>query len=105
MARKTTDIVQVKLRVPEWLRREVLQAADKSGRSLNGELVHLIQEGLEKPKYAALIKGAIEKASVAAAQQTLEVSRGGQLPTLSGREEEGDKRPATSADVVNDPGN
>jgi hypothetical protein len=63
MTRKTTDIVQVKLRVPEWLRREVLRAADKSGRSLNGELVHLIQEGLAKPKNAALIKEAVEKSS------------------------------------------
>ena len=48
-ARKTTDLVQVKLRIPEWLRRQVLAEAKKSGRSLNGELAHLIEEGLIKP--------------------------------------------------------
>jgi hypothetical protein len=71
MARKITDIVQVKLRIPEWLRREVLLAAKKSGRSLNGELSHLIEEGLAKPEYESLIKGAVETASVAAATRTM----------------------------------
>jgi hypothetical protein len=72
MARKFTDIVQVKLRIPEWLRRKVLQAADKSGRSLNGELFHLIEEGLARPEYEALIKCAADAASVAAATRIME---------------------------------
>jgi hypothetical protein len=66
-ARKTTDLVQVKLRIPEWLRRQVLAEAKKSGRSLNGELAHLIEEGLTKPRYESLITKAAEVASVEAA--------------------------------------
>ena len=66
-ARKTTDLVQVKLRIPEWLRRQVLAEAKKSGRSLNGELAHLIEEGLIKPRYESLITKAAEVASVEAA--------------------------------------
>jgi hypothetical protein len=65
--RKTTDLVQVKLRIPEWLRRQVLAEAKKSGRSLNGELAHLIEEGLIKPRYESLITKAAEVASVEAA--------------------------------------
>jgi hypothetical protein len=46
MARKPTQIVQLKLRIQEKLRREVEQRAKKSGRSLNGELVALIEEAI-----------------------------------------------------------
>ena len=58
-----TDLVQVKLRIPEWLRRQVLAGAKKSGRSLNGELSHLIEEGLLKPEYGKLITTAAEVAA------------------------------------------
>jgi hypothetical protein len=67
MARKSTDLVQVKLRIPEFVRRQVLAEAKKSGRSLNGELSHLIEEGLAKPIYKLLITKAAEVASVEAA--------------------------------------
>ena len=46
MAHKIDDIVQVKLRIPERVRRQVLAAANKSGRSLNTELNRLIGLGL-----------------------------------------------------------
>jgi hypothetical protein len=71
MARKPTDTVQVNLRVPEWLRLDVLRRSKKSGRSFNGELIHLIQEGMAKPKNAALIKEAVDKASVATASRAM----------------------------------
>ena len=62
MARKPNDTVQVNLRVPEWLRLDVLRRSEKSGRSFNGELTRLIQEGMARPKTAALINAAVEKA-------------------------------------------
>jgi hypothetical protein len=42
--RKSTDIVQLKLRLPESLRRNIERNARKSGRSLNGEMVHQLQK-------------------------------------------------------------
>jgi len=47
LTRKPTQIVQIKLRLQERLRREVEKLAKKSGRSLNGELVALIELALE----------------------------------------------------------
>ena len=72
-ARKSTDIVQVKLRLPERLRREILLMAKKSGRSLNGELVRLIEAGMAKPRHKSLIKSAAEAApaSVTAVNKVL----------------------------------
>jgi hypothetical protein len=69
MARKITDIVQVKLRIPEWLRRQVLAEAKKSGRSLNGELARLIEKGLVKPEYESLIMKAADIASIKATSE------------------------------------
>jgi hypothetical protein len=42
-ARKPTDTVQYKLRLPDDLGRQIKRLAGKSGRSLNGEMVHLLQ--------------------------------------------------------------
>jgi hypothetical protein len=46
MPRKPTQIVQLKLRIQERLRREVEKRAKKSGRSLNAELVTLIEAAI-----------------------------------------------------------
>jgi Arc-like DNA binding domain len=62
MTRKPNDTVQVNLRVPEWLRLDVLRRSEKSGRSFNGELIHLIEEGMAKPQTAALIDESVDKA-------------------------------------------
>jgi hypothetical protein len=67
-----TVLVQVKLRITEGLRRQVLATAKKSGRSLNGELNYLIEQGLAKPEYEALIKSAAESAAIAAASRMAE---------------------------------
>jgi hypothetical protein len=72
-SRKPTDTVQVNLRLPEWLRLNVLRRSEKSGRSFNGELIHLIHEGMAKPKNAALIKEAADKASVSATSRVAEM--------------------------------
>jgi hypothetical protein len=47
MARKPTQIVQIKLRLPERLRREVEKLAKQSGRSLNGQLVFIIEDAIQ----------------------------------------------------------
>jgi hypothetical protein len=60
MTRKTAELVQVKLRMPEYLRRQVVAAAKKSGRSISGEFSRLVEEGLEKPEREALAKGAAQ---------------------------------------------
>jgi Arc-like DNA binding domain len=46
MARKPTQIVQLKLRIQEKLRREVEQRAKKSRRSLNSELVAMLETAI-----------------------------------------------------------
>jgi hypothetical protein len=73
MARESTDMVQVKIRIPERLRVEVLMAAQASGRSLNGELSHLIEEGLARRDTDALIKSAVLAASGATAARIQEL--------------------------------
>ena len=39
MARKPTDTVNLRLRLPEGLRKELAARADKANRSLNGEIL------------------------------------------------------------------
>jgi DNA-binding FrmR family transcriptional regulator len=46
-ARKPTDIVNLKLRFREELRRRLDKEAKKSGRSLNGEIVARLERSLE----------------------------------------------------------
>jgi hypothetical protein len=47
MVRKPTKIVQLKLRIREELRREVAKKAKKAGRTLNGQLVKMIEDANE----------------------------------------------------------
>jgi hypothetical protein len=81
MARKSAELVQVKLRMPEYLRRQVLAAAKKSGRSLSGEINYLIEEGLIKPEYEKLIRTAAETASIESATRMTEAIKGALAPT------------------------
>jgi plasmid stability protein len=43
MARKPTDTVQLKLRFPEALRRRLEREANKHGRSLNSEILAILE--------------------------------------------------------------
>jgi hypothetical protein len=43
MPRKPTQVVQLKLRIPESLRRSVEKKAKEAGRTLNGQLVKMIE--------------------------------------------------------------
>lgn len=46
VARKPTETTQYKLRLPDELGRQVKRLATKSGRSLNGEIVHLLENAV-----------------------------------------------------------
>ena len=51
--RRKTDIVQVNLRLREELRQQLAAAADKSGRSLNQELVLRLSYVAAQPRSPA----------------------------------------------------
>jgi hypothetical protein len=63
------DTSQVKFRMPERIRRQVLAAAKKSGRPLSAELNHLIELGLSNPGDPSLITKVAEVAAAEAAEK------------------------------------
>jgi hypothetical protein len=46
VARKPTDIVQLKLRFPESLRRQLEREAARNHRSMNTEIIHRLEESI-----------------------------------------------------------
>lgn len=56
MARRPSEIVQLKLRFPEALRRLLNQAAKDNKRSMNGEIVSRLQESFLRQNLAALMR-------------------------------------------------
>jgi hypothetical protein len=48
VARKPTDIVQLKLRFPESLRRQLEREAARNHRSMNTEIIHRLGESIEE---------------------------------------------------------
>jgi Arc-like DNA binding domain len=59
VARKPTDIVHLKLRFPESLRRKLEREAARSHRSMNTEIIHRLEESIEE----TIADRAAEKAS------------------------------------------
>lgn len=51
--------------------QEILDEAKKSGRSLNGELVHTIEQSLIQTKYMKTIKGVADAAALFAVDYAL----------------------------------
>jgi hypothetical protein len=49
---KSFDVVQLKLRFYEALRRRIELAADRSGRSMNAEIVHRLEQSFHKDEQA-----------------------------------------------------
>jgi Arc-like DNA binding domain len=82
MARKKRQPAQIKIRLPEALRRSLEREADKNGRTLNGEIVHRLTQPFVEADREALIETAVgralakqraaEKAGAAAAQADFE---------------------------------
>jgi hypothetical protein len=59
MPRHLTDVVQVKLRIPEFLRRSIEKKAKKAGLTMNGQLVNMLLTA-DKEDRDALIIGIFE---------------------------------------------
>jgi len=50
MARKPSDVIQIKIRVREDLRRQLEQAANKADRSINSEMASRLANSFNLPK-------------------------------------------------------
>jgi hypothetical protein len=51
MARKLTDIINLKLRLSEALRRRLEKAAERNDRSMNAEIIHRLETSFEPPPF------------------------------------------------------
>jgi Arc-like DNA binding domain len=57
MARKPSDVIQIKIRVREDLRRRLEQAANKAGRSINSEMASRLADSFNLPKLNEITAG------------------------------------------------
>jgi plasmid stability protein len=90
MARKKTDIVQLKLRFPEALRRQLEREAKRHGRSLNAEIVsilsHKFLDADEIQKRArAMLADILGEGVVAGLEQGIGRPKVGPMPSVVSR--------------------
>jgi len=57
MARKPSDVIQIKIRVREDLRRRLEQAANKADRSINSEMASRLADSFNMPKLNEISTG------------------------------------------------
>ena len=57
MARKPSDVIQIKIRVREDLRRRLEQAANKADRSINSEMASRLADSFNLPKINEITAG------------------------------------------------
>jgi len=57
MARKPSDVIQIKIRVREDLRRRLEQAANKADRSINSEMASRLADSFNMPKLNEITTG------------------------------------------------
>jgi hypothetical protein len=57
MARKPSDVIQIKIRVREDLRRRLEQAANKAHRSINSEMASRLADSFNLPKLNEVTAG------------------------------------------------
>ena len=62
MARKKTAPAQIKIRLPDALRRDLEREAAKSGRTLNGEIVHRLTQPFVQADRKAVASQAAQEA-------------------------------------------
>jgi hypothetical protein len=62
MAKKPDETIHLKLRLPEALRKQIERAAAKNERSMNSEIIHLLQQALRYGDMSELINAAAEAA-------------------------------------------
>jgi hypothetical protein len=75
-ARKPTDTVQYKLRLPDDLGRHIKRLSDKSGRSLNSEMVHLLWSAVQAERagvagFDNIVKAVQSSSAAFAVEETL----------------------------------
>jgi Arc-like DNA binding domain len=61
MRRKPSETVQFKLRFPERLRVRIEAEAKMSGRSMNADIVHRLEQSLAKEDSARIFREVISK--------------------------------------------
>jgi hypothetical protein len=85
MARKKAVPAQIKIRLPEALRRDLEREAAKNGRTLNGEIVHRLTQPFERADREDMAAEAAYATAVAIAKQF----GGGPVEMTWGRDKEG----------------
>src|SRR6516225_12167633 len=71
MARKPSDVIQIKIRVREDLRRQLEQAANKADRSINSEMASRLADSFNMPKLNEITAG-LENIYTRAAREGLD---------------------------------
>jgi Arc-like DNA binding domain len=85
MPRKKRLPAQIKIRLPEALRRELEREAAKNSRTLNGEIVYRLTQPFVQADRKAIAAAAAEAAGVAAGKAVAEaVAELGLLPKPEG---------------------
>jgi hypothetical protein len=72
MARKPDEMISLKLRFPERLRKQIEKAAAKSERSMNSEIIYLLQQALQFGDLEAVTRSAVEAAAKLAVYNVLD---------------------------------
>lgn len=72
MARKPDEMISLKLRFPERLRKQLEKAAARSERSMNSEIIYLLQQALQFGDLEAVTRSAVEEAAKMAVHDVLE---------------------------------
>jgi len=74
MARKSNDTVQLNLRFSEELRRRLEREAARSGRSMNAEIIHRVEETFRQAEHDAWLLKEVELVAKTAATTTFELA-------------------------------
>jgi carbonic anhydrase len=75
LARKSTDVVQLKLRFQEQLRRALEREARKAGHSLNREIVRRLIHSFQQQSQHEVVTAAIKQAAQETVRETLQQLR------------------------------
>jgi hypothetical protein len=86
------DIVHVSLRMPEGLRVRIAHRAKQTGRSLNGELVFLLESTFNAQELAVMMETVAKVAGMIAAEEAVK--------RLTGTSRLLDEPPSDSTDAV-----
>lgn len=72
MARKPDESISLKLRFSERLRRQIEKSAERSARSMNSEIIYLLEQALQFGDLEAVTRTAVDSAVKQAVYDVLE---------------------------------